>query len=247
MAVERRVILAPTQLALSRGRVTGIIGRNGSGKSTLLKCLARQLTPSQGRVVLEERPAQDWSARAFARKLGYLPQQAPAATGLTGDELVAFGRYPWRGALGRMGRHDREAVAEAMALADTTEFADRLVDRLSGGERQRVWITMLIAQETDFLLLDEPIAALDLAHQIEVLSLLRALSRRRDSGIVVVLHDINMAARFCDDIVALRDGAIVAQGPPYAVLQPDLLETIFGVTMRLFTDDAAGVCAYVPA
>ena len=246
VAVGHRTILQPTTLSFSRGRMVGIIGHNGSGKTTLLKCLARQQAPTTGSVLLGERPVDQWGARAFARQLAYLPQQTPASTGLTGRELVSFGRYPWHGALGRIGPHGRSAVEEAMRLSATWDFADRLIDPLSGGERQRVWIAMLIAQETAFLLLDEPIAALDLAYQIEVLRVLRELATRRNAGIVLVLHDINMAARFCDTIVALRAGAVIADGPPEAIMRAEVLEGVFDIPMRVIADPAAGTIA-VPA
>ncbi|MCW6509201.1 ABC transporter ATP-binding protein [Lichenifustis flavocetrariae] len=246
VSVDGRLILAPTTLAFTRGQVVGIIGHNGSGKTTLLRCLARQYTPTAGRISLGGRPLAAWGARAFARQLAYLPQQTPASTGLTGRELVALGRYPWHGPLGRIGPQGRLAIEDAMRLADTEAFADRLVDHLSGGERQRVWIAMLIAQETGFILLDEPIAALDLAHQIAVLGVLRSLSRHRNAGIVLVLHDINMAARFCDTILALRGGAVIAWGDPAAIMTAEVLETVYGIPMRVLTDDASGHKIGVP-
>ena len=246
VSLDGRPILAPTTLSFARGTVTGIVGHNGSGKTTLLRCLARQLTPTTGEVTLGARVAA-LGARAFARRLAYLPQQTPVSTGLTGRELVAFGRYPWHGPLGRVGPQGEAAIADAMTLSDTTAFADRLVDTLSGGERQRVWIAMLIAQETGFIVLDEPIAALDLAHQVAVLGVLRDLSRRRRAGIVMVLHDINMAARFCDTIVALRAGAVIAQGTPDAVMRAPVLEAIFAIGMRILPDAVSGAAVAVPA
>ena len=247
VTIEGRAILAATSLGIARGRVTGIIGHNGSGKSTLLKCLARQMTPTTGRVLLGGKPVESWGARPFARQLAYLPQQTPDSTGLTGRELVAFGRYPWHGPLGRVGPESRVAIADAMRLSDTEAFADRLVDHLSGGERQRVWIAMLIAQETGFVVLDEPIAALDLAHQIELLGVLRVLSRSRNAGVVLVLHDINMAARFCDTIVALRGGAVTAQGTPFDIMRADVLERIFAIPMHVLRDQASGATVSMPA
>lgn len=196
-------------------------------------------------MLLGDRPAAAWGARAFARQLAYLPQQTPASTGLTGQELVAFGRYAWHGALGRIGTHGRQAVAEAMRLSDTEPFAKRPIDQLSGGERQRVWIAMLIAQEAGFLLLDEPIAALDLAHQIDVLSVLRDLTRQRNTSVVLVLHDINMAARFCDTIVSLRDGSVVTDGTPDIIMRADVLQAIYGIPMRVIAETAGTVA--VPA
>ncbi len=231
--VPGRVLLEPLTLSLPARRVTGLIGHNGSGKSTLLKLLARQQTVSSGSIRFEGKALDAWSGRAFARKVAYLPQQTPPSSGLLVKELVALGRYPWHGALGRFGAKDREKVAEAMALTDVEAFADRLVDSLSGGERQRVWLAMLVAQDAECLLLDEPTSALDIAHQIEVLSLVRRLSSERGLGVVVVLHDVNMAARFCDEIVALHSGRMIVRGTPEDVMTAQQLARIYGVEMSV--------------
>jgi len=167
----------------------------------------------------------------LAREVAYLPQVLPPATGLTVGELAALGRYPWHGALGRFTEEDRKQVEEALRLTDMALFADRLVDTLSGGERQRAWLAMLVAQNSGCLLLDEPISALDIAHQIEVLTLLQDLCRGRGLCVVAVLHDVNMAARFCDELVALRGGRLVAQGGPEDIMRPDTLAAIYGVRM----------------
>ena len=228
-SIADRVLLEPLSLDLDAGKVIGILGHNGSGKSTLVKLLARQQRLSRGTLRFAGRPIESWDSRAFARKIAYLPQQTPPAAGMLVRELVALGRYPWHGALGRFGQRDRDKVREAMALTDIEPFADRLVDTLSGGERQRAWLAMLVAQDAECLLLDEPFAALDLAHQLEVLTLVRRLSHERGLGIVVVLHDVNMAARFCDEIVALHSGRLVARGTPEQIVQPDVLRAIYGV------------------
>ena len=239
-AVAGRTLLQPLDLALAPHRVTGLIGHNGSGKSTLLKILARQQPPSAGTVRFEGRPLRDWADRAFARRVAYLPQQTPPASGLLVRELVALGRYPWHGALGRFGAADREKVEEAMALTDVSPFAGRLVETLSGGERQRAWLAMLVAQDAACLLLDEPTSALDISHQVEVLALVQRLSRDRGLGVVVVLHDINMAARFCDEIVALHSGRLIARGAPDAILRPEPLQAITGIPMGVLPHPAGG-------
>ncbi|SHO67184.1 iron complex transport system ATP-binding protein [Pseudoxanthobacter soli DSM 19599] len=226
-----RVLVEPLTLALPPRRVVGLIGHNGSGKSTLVRLLARQQPASSGTIRFGGRPLADWGSRAFARRVAYLPQYTPPATGMLVEELVALGRYPWHGALGRFSPDDRAKVAEALELTDTARFAGRLVDTLSGGERQRVWLAMLIAQDTECLLLDEPISALDIAHQMEVLSLVHRLSAERGLGVVVVLHDINMAARFCDEIVALHTGRLIARGTPAEIVTPETLFAIYGVRM----------------
>lgn len=239
-AVEGRTLLHPLSLTIPTGRVVGLIGHNGSGKSTLLKLLGRQQAPSGGTISFEGQGLTDWGARALARRIAYLPQATPATGSMTARELIALGRYPWHGALGRFTAQDRQKVDEAMDLTDTAAFADRLVDTLSGGERQRVWLAMLVAQDAGCLLLDEPISALDIAHQIEVLTLVRRLRRERGTGVVVVLHDVNMAARFCDDIIALHGGRMMARGLPSDLLTPETLARIYGVTMDVLDDGHGG-------
>ncbi|WP_029354529.1 ATP-binding cassette domain-containing protein [Bosea sp. 117] len=241
--VEGRTLLHPLSLAVPAGRVVGLIGHNGSGKSTLLKLLGRQIEATGGDIRFEGRLLADWGTRAFARRVAYLPQSAPAAGSMTARELIALGRYPWHGALGRFTALDRQKVEEAIALTDTGAFAHRLVDTLSGGERQRVWLAMLVAQDASCLLLDEPISALDIAHQIEVLSLIRGLCRDRGTGVVVVLHDVNMAARFCDDIIALHGGKLMARGRPQEIVTPGTLERIYGIAMDVIRPDGGGPVA----
>ena len=213
-AVGGRTILQPLTVTLGGRGVTGLVGQNGSGKSTLLKILARQQRATRGHVAFAGRPHDAWGDREFAQKVAYLPQHTPLASGLLVRELVALGRYPWHGALGRFGAADHAAVDEALDLTRTDVLADRFVDTLSGGERQRAWFAMLVAQQAQLLLLDEPISALDVAHQVAVLRLVRRLSEERGVGVVIVIHEINMAARFCDEIMALKNGRLIAQGRP---------------------------------
>jgi iron complex transport system ATP-binding protein len=239
--VEGRTLLQPLSMELEGGRVHGLIGHNGSGKSTLLKLLARQQPATSGVIRFEDRPLAGWSNRGFARKVAYLPQEPAPALGMTVRELVALGRYPWHGALGRFTASDRDKVEEAMRLTDVVGFADRLVESLSGGERQRAWIAMLVAQDSECLLLDEPISALDIAHQIEILSLVRKLSHRRALSVVVVLHDVNMAARFCDDLIALRGGGLLARGSCAEMMNPEMLEAIYGVPMGIVAHPGSGI------
>ena len=232
-AVPERTLLQPLDLALPSGQMIGLIGHNGSGKSTLIKLLARQQAATAGRILLDERPLEAWGEREFARQVAYLPQQLPAAESLTVRELVGFGRYPWHGLLGRFSVDDQQEVERAMQLTDVTRFADSLVDTLSGGERQRVWLAMLLAQHTRYLLLDEPTSALDIAHQVEVLALVQRLSRELDLGVIVVLHDINMAARYCDHLVALHSGRLLMQGSPAELMNPEHLQAIYGLPMSV--------------
>ncbi len=232
-ATSRRVI-ENLDLDIPAGRTVALIGHNGSGKSTLLKVLARQIGRTSGEIVTMGRPQDGWSARDHARALAYLPQYTPAAEGMTVRQLVALGRYPWHGALGRPTAADREAVEAAITECGLSDYESRLVDTLSGGERQRAWLAMLLAQGAKALLLDEPISALDIAHQIEVMSLVHRLSEAGRS-VVVVLHDVNLAARFADHIIALKSGKVVLNGTSEDLMQPDALSRVYGLAMDVVT------------
>ena len=238
--VPGRTLLHPLSLTFTPGNVTALIGHNGSGKSTLLKMLGRHQAASEGRVLLNGEAVEQWSSKDFARQVAYLPQQLPAAEGMTVRELVAIGRYPWHGALGRYGQEDRDRVEEAIALVGLKPFAGRLVDSLSGGERQRAWLAMLVAQNSRCLLLDEPTSALDIAHQVEVLALIQRLSQERGLTVIAVLHDINMAARYCDQLVALRGGEMIAEGRPEVIMQADVLGSIYGIPMGILPHPQGG-------
>lgn len=238
--VPGRTLLQPLSLTFPPGKVTGLIGHNGSGKSTLLKMLGRHHAASSGEVLLNQQPVGSWKSKAFARQVAYLPQQLPAAEGMTVRELVAIGRYPWHGALGRFGQEDRDRVEDAIAQVGLSAFAGRLVDSLSGGERQRAWLAMMVAQNSRCLLLDEPTSALDIAHQVEVLALIKALSQQRGLTVIAVLHDINMAARYCDHLVALRQGAMIAEGDAEAIMQAEVLGAIYGIPMGILPHPQGG-------
>ncbi|MBW4935844.1 ABC transporter ATP-binding protein [Marinobacter sp. F4206] len=224
-------IVSNLNIGFEEGEVTALLGHNGSGKSTLLKVLARQLSPSAGFASLLGNSFRDTGTREFARTVGYLPQHPPGTDGLTVRELVALGRYPWRGPLGRYTDEDHQLIDRAIADTGLNRFANRSVDTLSGGERQRAWIAMLLAQKTRCLLLDEPISALDVKHQVETLRLVHRLAEQRDLTVIVVLHDVDLAARFCDRLVALRGGQLIADGTPEDVMTSGTLETIYGVPM----------------
>lgn len=232
-AVDGVRLLVPLSLTVEEGSVVGLIGPNGSGKSTLMKLLAGLLQPGSGEVRLDGRSLALWQRRAFARRVAYLAQELPATDDLSVADLVRFGRYPWRGLLGRMTQRDEERMRDAMAKTDTLSLATRDLETLSGGERQRAWLAMMLAQESRYLLLDEPLSALDVAHQVEVMDLIRRLSRDLKLGVVVILHDINMASRYCDHVVALREGRILLQGSPEKLVQRDELREIYGVSMEV--------------
>lgn len=238
--MEGRTLLRVEDLSFPEGQVSGLIGPNGAGKTTLLRLLARQSRPTAGTLRFDGEPLASWGSREFARRVAYLPQDPPAATGLTVKELVALGRYPWHGALGRFDASDRASVEEAMRRTGVSRFSDRLVETLSGGERQRVWLAMLVAQDADFLLLDEPTSALDVAQQVEVMRLIRSLGHDGGLGVVVVLHDVNVAARFCDRLVALRGGELVARGAPAEMMDDGVLEDVYGVDMGVLRHPSRG-------
>lgn len=231
--VGEQTLLHPLALQFPAGQVCGLIGHNGSGKSTLLKLLARQQAPTSGRILLDGRDVASLSTREFAREMAYLPQQPPATEQLSVAELVRFGRQPWHGLFGRFTETDRQAVSRAMALTQVSHQAGRQVASLSGGERQRVWLAAMLAQQSRYLLLDEPTSALDVAHQVEVLSLIRSLSRELSLGVIIVLHDINMAARFCDQLVALRHGRLLLSGSPVEIMTTERLDAIYQLPMQV--------------
>lgn len=233
-------ILHPLELRLEPGRIYGLVGSNGSGKSTLVKMLARQQRQTSGSTHLLGKDLSAYGDRDFARSVAYMPQFTPPAEGMTVRELVGLGRFPWHGALGRFSTGDGEKVEQALNQTDLLRFADRMVDSLSGGERQRAWLAMMLAQDTRCLLLDEPTSALDIGHQVEMLTLIRTLSREAGIGVVVVLHDINMAARTCDEIIALRGGRVVAHGTPDEILSGDVLYRIYGLAMGILPHPATG-------
>lgn len=246
VSVPGRTLLDGVTLDLPAGAMTALIGHNGSGKSTLLKVLARQIAPSGGEVAFAGQPLADWPAREHARRLAFLPQTTPPAEGMAVRELVTLGRYPWVGALGRLRAADHAAIDAAMTECGVAALAERLVDTLSGGERQRVWLAMMVAQQASTLLLDEPISALDIAHQVEVLALVRRMCRVQGRSAVVVLHGVNMAARFCDHVVALKGGRVAMQGGPDELMQPATLGAIYGLPMEVLTRPGGGFAA-VPA
>jgi len=232
---EGKTILAAIDLTLKSGRVYGLVGQNGSGKSTLLKIMARQITPTAGAIDLKGQALARWGGRTFARQIAYMPQFTPATDSMTVRELVALGRFPWHGTLGRFTSVDQKLVDEAIERTDLERFAHSSVAHMSGGERQRAWIAMMLAQNAQCLLLDEPTSALDLLHQDSVLALLRELSHERRLTIVVVLHDINLAARYCDEIVALKNGRVSAHGTPADIIKSDVLKSVFDLEMGVFS------------
>jgi iron complex transport system ATP-binding protein len=242
----QRIVVEDLSLELMKGGITALVGPNGSGKSTLLKTLARLLKPSKGDVYLNGTAISRMSTSVVAQEIAVLPQGPVAPAGLTVGELVEQGRYPHAGPLKMLRKQDYSAISEAMRLTNMVDFANRSLDSLSGGERQRAWIALALAQETPVLLLDEPTTFLDIGHQLEVLELIEQLNRDRGMTVVLVLHDLNHAARYASRMVALKDGEIVADGPPSEVLTADLLDFLFGVHAHIISDPETGKPVCLP-
>ncbi|MGE6783849.1 ABC transporter ATP-binding protein [Ensifer adhaerens] len=241
----RDAVLRDLSVVIPEGSFTVIIGPNACGKSTLLRAFARLLQPESGEIFLKGRPIGSYASRDVARSLGLLPQSSTAPDGITVAELVARGRHPHQTFLKRWSRHDEAAVGEAMTVTGVANLASERVDRLSGGQRQRVWIAMVLAQQTEILLLDEPTTYLDIAHQVDLLDLCRALNRTGRT-LVAVLHDLNLACRYATHVIAMRDGEILAEGPPTEIVTADLVRKVFGLRAIVIEDPISGGPLVVP-
>lgn len=239
-------VLRGVSLAVSAGEMTAIIGPNGSGKSTLLRIAGRLLRAQTGAVFFGGRDAWAIAPREFARRVAFLPQAPEAPADLLVEELVARGRHPHRGLLGGSSERDRAAVERALVLAGVEGLRRRAVATLSGGERQRAWVALALAQEPDVLLLDEPTTYLDIGHQIELLSLLRRLNEEQGLTVLMVMHDLPQAAHYARRLVAIRDGEVVADGTPAAVLTEPRVEAIFGIAVRVYRDPESDVPVVAP-
>ena len=246
LAYEERVVAEALSVTIPDGSLTIIVGPNACGKSTLLRALARLLTPRAGTVFLDGESISSVGTKEVARRLGFLPQAPIAPEGVTVTDLVARGRYPHQRVLRQWSLEDEAAVKAAMVSTGVADLADRQLDELSGGQRQRVWIAMALAQETSILLLDEPTTFLDISHQIEVLDLCRDL-QQSGRTIVAVLHDLNLAARYATRLIAIRDGRIIAEGSPSAVVTADVVEHIFDLPCRVIMDPETGAPLVIPA
>jgi iron complex transport system ATP-binding protein len=245
-AAARGRVVDDVTLRVPDRATTVIVGPNGCGKSTLLRGMGRLLRPAGGAVLLDGRAVHRRPTKEVARVLGLMPQSPVAPEGITVVDLVGRGRQPHRGSLSRWRTGDDEAVAEALALTGTLDLADRPVDELSGGQRQRVWVAMALAQQTDLLLLDEPTTFLDVAHQLDLLDLLHDLRATRGTTVVMVLHDLNLAARYADHLVAMRDGRIVAEGAPADVVTEQLVADVFGMECRVVPDPVSRTPLVIP-
>jgi len=231
-----RRVLNDVSLAVAEGQLTVLLGPNGSGKSTLLKTLARTLTPSAGHVYLDGKDIHHRNTREVATQLGILPQGPVAPEGLSVKQLVSMGRFPHQRLWRRNTIEDATAIREAMAFTDVTDFADQSIDTLSGGQRQRCWIAMVLAQQTDLMLLDEPTTFLDLKVQVDLLELLSRLAHERGRTLLLVLHDLNLAAAYADQLVMMRDGHIVTSGTPNEVFTAHNLKRVFDLDAQVIQD-----------
>ena len=240
------IVVDGLDLDVLPGTVTAVIGPNGCGKSTLLRALGRLLSPTAGQVLLDGKRIDKTPTRQVAKVLGILPQSPIAPEGLTVGDLVARGRHPHQAWYRQWSSDDEDAVAEALEWTGIGDLADRPVDELSGGQRQRAWISMALAQGTDLLLLDEPTTFLDLAHQVDVLELIRRLHTEAGRTVVMVLHDLNLAARYADHLVAMRDGAIVSAGDPSEVITAPMLSDVFGLRAHVLPDPVTHTPMVVP-
>lgn len=246
IAYGERLIVEDLNINIPKGKITALVGANGSGKSTVLKTMARILQPKGGTVLLNGKSIHKQSTREVAKQLAILPQNPTAPDGLTVYELVSYGRFPHQKGFGSLKSEDRKIVDWAIDATGMNEFADRALEQLSGGQRQRAWIAMALAQETDILFLDEPTTFLDMAHQLEVLQLLEQLNAESSRTIVMVVHDLNHAARYAHHMIAIKKGQAIAGGAPAEVVTSSVLREVFGIEADIVTDPRSGVPLCLP-
>lgn len=243
---KNKIIVHDVSINLPMGKISVILGANGCGKSTLLKSFARLLKPEGGEVCLNEKNIRKQPSKEVAKKLALLPQSPIVPEGIKVSDLVMRGRFPYRKIMQNLSQEDFKAVDNAMKTMGIQELADMSVDELSGGQRQRVWIALALAQDTDILLLDEPITYLDIAYQVEILDLLKELNNKRKTTICMVLHDINFAARYADHIFAMKNGKVIKEGMPKDIITPELLKDVFGLNSTVINDPISGAPLIIP-
>jgi iron complex transport system ATP-binding protein len=246
LAYDSVPIIRNLNLAIPPQKTTVLVGANGCGKSTLLRGLGRLLKPKSGKVYLDGKAIAQLKAKTLAKKLGMLPQGPTTPEGLTVRDLVAMGRYSYQSWLQQWSTEDGERVAEALEITTMTELADRALDSLSGGQRQRAWIAMVLAQDTDILLLDEPTTFLDLSHQVELLDLLDELQQSKGKTIVMILHDLNLSCRYADYLVAIQQGKVYATGTPQQVMTEKMVRDVFNLECRIVPDPLADTPMCLP-
>ncbi len=243
---NHKTIVSDVSVTVPKNKISVILGANGCGKSTLLKTFARLLAPQSGQIVLDGKSIAEIPSKQLAKTLGLLPQSSVAPEGIRVLDLVSRGRFPYRQFLKSMTKEDYAAIEEAMSIMGITELADRAVDELSGGQRQRVWIALALSQQTDILLLDEPTTFLDIAYQIEILDMLTDLNRKRKTTIVMVLHDINLSARYADCLFAMKNGRLVAEGAPKEIITPKLIKDVYGLECDVINDPVSNSPMILP-
>lgn len=235
VAYGKNTIIPDLSVSIPQGKITALIGPNGCGKSTLLKTLARINKPVAGEIFFNDKPLSSYGDKRLARSLSLLPQILVSPEGITVRKLVEYGRSPYLSHWGRLGQEDKSIVEQAMQQTGVSEFADKSVESLSGGQRQRAWIAMVMAQDTEVVMLDEPTTYLDMSHQVELMNLMQQMNAQGKT-VVVVLHDLNQACRYCDHLIVLEQGQLVAQGSPDEVLTESLLDEVFDLKAKIFDD-----------
>lgn len=231
--IKNKTLLKDISQTLDKGKIYGIVGHNGSGKTTLIKLLAGEQDVSSGAITLEGNAIQSMPSKVLARKIAYLPQKLPDAHAFTVEELVMLGRYPWQKWLQKPSQKDKKIVTEAMQHMQILDKATQTVATLSGGERARAWLAMCLAQRTNYLLLDEPLASLDIVYQVEILKIIKQLVTTNNLGVVLIIHDINLAAQFCDEFIALKNGQICHTGSVAETMNTSTLQQIFGIRLHM--------------
>ncbi|WP_211296577.1 ABC transporter ATP-binding protein [Neisseria iguanae] len=246
LAYDQHTVSNDVSFNVTEGKISVLIGANGCGKSTLLKALARQLVPNHGQIVLNGKAAANYGSKEFARYLAMLAQSPIVPEGISVKQLVRYGRYPYRSFASGWKEEDECAVTRALQLTATDILSDKTIDSLSGGQRQRVWIAMALAQDTPYLLLDEPTTYLDLTYQIDILDLLKQLNRDTGTTIVMVLHDLNLACRYADEMIAMHKGNIAARGSVHEIINENTVRQVFGLESRIVIDPIYGTPMCIP-
>ena len=246
LSYENREIIHGVDITIPPNKISVIIGSNGCGKSTLLKSFARLLKPVAGSIEINDKQLKEFNSKQLAQILGLLPQSPIVPEGISVFDLVSRGRFPYQSFLKGMSNEDKKAVENALKIMDIEEIADRNVDELSGGQRQRVWIAMALAQQTDILLLDEPTTYLDISYQIEILDLLTDINKKHKTTIVMVLHDINLSARYADYIFAINKGKLICEGKPSEVISENLIKQVFDLDCIVIEDPISKTPMIVP-
>ncbi|GLQ75315.1 ABC transporter ATP-binding protein [Vibrio penaeicida] len=230
---EEKTILDIDELSIDPKGFTVVLGHNGSGKSTLVNLLAKQFSPEEGHIQLGQQPLEKFSAKSLAKEVAYLPQKLPEVAGLNVKELVRLGRYPWRGVFGQWNSEDNQIIETSMLQTEVHSMSNELADQLSGGEKQRAWIAMLLAQQSNFLILDEPTSALDVQHQYQVMDLLQQLNQHSGRGVLVILHDLNLALHYATHVIALKKGNILFEGKRELLFDEERLASLYNTPVSL--------------